>query len=177
MSSCLLVVPTNRIWTTRPKDNSSRTISPRIYNVLAVCFLSGFSTNDSILYVLVVYFLQTFLSCIEIKVFHFEVKVKERLVGSVEMQSDICERRWSMLLEQNNRMWISIWFQINPFESWSTEHSWNERRSCETKKWACSNLCKIFISDQETAQKKSQIIFRTTCYRSLITFAAEKLSM
>ena len=44
------------------------------------------------------------LRCVEIKVFHFEVKAKERLVGSVEMQSEICERRWSMLLEQNNHM-------------------------------------------------------------------------
>ena len=59
------------------------------YNVLAVCFLLGFSTNDSIIYVLVVYFLQTFLRCVEIKVFNFEVKAKERLVGSVEVQSEI----------------------------------------------------------------------------------------
>jgi len=78
--------------------------STNYYNVLAVCFLPGFSTNDSILYVLVVNFLQTFLRCVEIKVFNFEVKAKERLVGSVEMQSEICQRRWSMLLEQNNHM-------------------------------------------------------------------------
>ena len=95
------------IWTTRPKDNSPQTISPQIYqpyNVLAVCFLPGFSTNDSILYVLVVYFLQTFLRCVEIIVFILEVKAKERLVESVKMQSEICERRWIVLLEQNDHM-------------------------------------------------------------------------
>ena len=95
------------IWTTRPKDNSPQTISPQIYqpyNVLAVCFLPGFSTNDSILYVLVVYVLQTFLRCVEIIVFIFEVKAKERLVESVKMQSEICERRWNVLLEQNDHM-------------------------------------------------------------------------
>ena len=37
-----------------------------------------------------------------------------------------------------------------------------ERRSCETRKWASSNLCKFFISAQETAEKISQIIFITT---------------
>ena len=40
------------------------------------------------LYVLVVYFLQTFLRCVEIIVFNIEVKAKERLVGSVKMQSE-----------------------------------------------------------------------------------------
>ena len=59
------------------------------------------------------------------QVFNFEVKAKERLVGSAEMQSEICERRWSVLLEQNDHMKISFWFEINPFESWSTEHSRN----------------------------------------------------
>ena len=49
-----------------------------------------------------------------------------------------------------------------------------ERRSCETRKWACSNLCKSFISPQEIAEKKSQIIFITTCYRLLITFCRRK---
>ena len=62
----------------------------------------GISTNDSIRYVPDVYFLQTFLRCVEIKVFNFEVKAKERLVGSVEMQLEICQGRWSVLLEQND---------------------------------------------------------------------------
>ena len=75
-----------------------------MFLLFALCFLPGFSTNDSILYVLVVYFLQTFLRCVEIKVFNLEVKAKERLGGSVEMQSEICERRWSVLLEQNDHM-------------------------------------------------------------------------
>ena len=38
--------------------------------------------------VLVFYFLQTLIRCVEIKVFNFEVKAKERLVGSVEIQSE-----------------------------------------------------------------------------------------
>ena len=37
--------------------------------------------------------LQTFLRCVEIKVFNLEVKAKERLGGSVEMQSELSERR------------------------------------------------------------------------------------
>ena len=37
-------------------------------------------------------------------VFNFEVKAKERLVDSVNMQSEICERRWNVLLEQNDHM-------------------------------------------------------------------------
>ena len=89
-----------------PKTIRPGRLAPESTNLtmfLLFVFYRGFLRTIQY-YVLVVYFLQRFLRCVEIKVFNFEVKAKERLVGSVEMQSEICERRWSVLLEQNDHM-------------------------------------------------------------------------
>jgi len=84
-------------WTTCPKDISPRTISPR--NVLTLqCSCCLFSTR--------VFYerFNTICSCCLLltNMFNFEVKGKERLVGSVEMHSEIFAHRCSMLLEQND---------------------------------------------------------------------------
>ena len=66
----------------------SRRLAPESTNItmfLLFVFYRGFLRTIQYYMFFVVYFLQTFLRCVEIIVFNIEVKAKERLVGPVEI--------------------------------------------------------------------------------------------